>query len=75
MSGADPTRPNGQRRAPDSHLAAIIESSDDAIISKTLDGIITSWNPGAEKMFGYAAEEAIGRPISIIFPPDKGEEE
>jgi PAS domain S-box-containing protein len=75
MSGAGSTLPNGQRKAPDSHLAAIIESSDDAIISKTLEGIITSWNPAAEKLFGYSAAEAIGSPISIIFPPDKGEEE
>ena len=54
---------------------AIIESSDDAIISKTLDGIITSWNSGAQRIFGYAAQEMIGRPMATIFPPDRLQEE
>ena len=56
-------------------LAAIVSSSDDAIVSKTLDGIITSWNSGAEKTFGYSAEEAIGKPMLILFPPDRVPEE
>ena len=54
---------------------AIIESSDDAIISKTLDGIITSWNSGAQRIFGYTAQEMIGRPMATIFPPDRLQEE
>jgi PAS domain S-box-containing protein len=56
-------------------LAAIIEFSDDAIVSKTLDGIVTSWNPAAERIFGYRAEEMIGASITRIFPPDRLSEE
>ncbi len=56
-------------------LSAIIESADDAIISKTLEGIITSWNQGAERIFGYTAEEVIGKPITILIPPDHIDEE
>jgi PAS domain S-box-containing protein len=56
-------------------LASIIESSDDAIVSKNLDGIITSWNKGAERVFGYPAEEAIGLPITIVIPDDRHHEE
>jgi len=56
-------------------LASIVESSDDAIISKTLDAIITSWNKGAERMFGYTAEEAVGQSVTILIPPDRQHEE
>jgi PAS domain S-box-containing protein len=55
--------------------APVVESSDDAIVSKTLDGIITSWNKGAERIFGYTAEEAVGKPITILFPSDQYDEE
>jgi PAS domain S-box-containing protein len=56
-------------------LASIVEFGDDAIVSKNLDGIITSWNRGAERIFGYLAEEVIGKPITILIPPERHHEE
>jgi PAS domain S-box-containing protein len=56
-------------------LAAIVESSDDAIVSKNLDGIITSWNVGAKRLFGYSADEVVGKPITILIPEDRLDEE
>jgi PAS domain S-box-containing protein len=56
-------------------LAAIVDSSDDAVVGKTLDGVITSWNSGASRIFGYSAEEAVGQHISFIIPPDRLAEE
>ena len=57
------------------HLAAIVESSDDAIVSKTLQGIILSWNKGAERLFGYTASEAVGQPVTMLIPPERRDEE
>src|SRR5262245_20175542 len=57
------------------HLAALVESSGDAIVTKDLEGIITSWNPGAEQVFGYTAEEIIGKSVTILIPPDRFDEE
>ena len=59
----------------ESRLAAIVASSDDAIVSKDLDGTILTWNRGAERIFGYSAEEAVGKSIRIIIPPDRQSEE
>ncbi|HYE91753.1 MAG TPA: PAS domain S-box protein [Terriglobales bacterium] len=56
-------------------LAAIVDSSDDAIVSKTLDGVIQSWNRGAQRIFGYSAAEAVGRHITLIIPPERLAEE
>ena len=56
-------------------LASLVESSDDAIVSKNLDGVITSWNSGAERVFGYSAGEAIGQPITLVIPEDRQSEE
>ena len=60
---------------PEAWLAAIVESSDDAVVGKTLDSIIRSWNAGATRVFGYSAAEAIGKPIYLIIPPERHQEE
>src|SRR5437879_1070910 len=64
--------PGAQARA---RLAAIVESSADGILSIGLDGRINTWNPGAERIFGYTAAEAVGKPISLLIPPDHAHEE
>jgi PAS domain S-box-containing protein len=66
------TQENQEDRA---QLAVIVESSDDAIIGKTLEGIITSWNDGARRVFGYTAEEMVGQPVSRLIPADRLDEE
>ena len=70
---AEQARSVAEERA--QQLVFLVESSDDAIISKDLDGIIRTWNPGAERLFGYTASEAIGQPVTILFPPGLEDEE
>src|SRR6266404_8807389 len=67
--------PPPQSLDPQAHLAALLRSSDDAIVSKNLDGIIMSWNPAAERMFGYTSAEAVGQSIHIIIPEARKNEE
>ncbi|HET9468137.1 MAG TPA: PAS domain S-box protein [Vicinamibacterales bacterium] len=67
--------PNKGASPADAYLAAIVSSSDDAIIAHDLDGAITLWNAAAERLLGYSAQEAIGRPTVILFPPERHDEE
>ena len=69
----NPTRPDATVLA--AQLAAIVESSDDAILSEDLDGVVMSWNGGAERTFGYPAAEMIGTPFARLIPPERQEEE
>ena len=67
--------PSPEQFEPAAYLAAIVNSSDDAIVSKNLSGVIQSWNKAAERMFGYSAREAIGQPMLLIISPDLHDEE
>src|SRR5919202_4123962 len=60
---------------PHDRLAAIIAGSDDAILAKDLAGMITDWNPAAERLYGYSAQEAIGRPVAMLVPPERAGED
>lgn len=62
-------------RESEARSASIVGASDDAIVSKTLEGRITSWKPAAERIFGYSAQEAIGAFMALIVPPDRADEE
>ncbi|HUO87058.1 MAG TPA: PAS domain S-box protein, partial [Thermoanaerobaculia bacterium] len=73
--GSGRSAPAFEGAAMEAFLAAIVDSSDDVIIGKTLDGVIRSWNPAAERLFGYTAAEAIGQPITLIIPADRLDEE
>ena len=68
-----PHRPGARRKF--GCISSIVKSSDDAIISKDFDGIITSWNKGAEQLFGYTPDEMIGKPVTVLMPPDRLDEE
>src|SRR5204863_8222322 len=85
MNSSDDSAARGERAFSDdedrlrdearARLAAIVQSSDDAIVSKSLEGIIRTWNAGAQRIFGYTAEEVIGKPINILIPPERQDEE
>jgi len=64
-----------EAEAANARLSAIVQSSDDAILSKDLNGVITSWNQGAERIFGYRSDETVGKPVAILIPADRADEE
>ena len=74
LADKKPAAERGQELAAQ-RLAAIVKSSDDAILSKDLNGIITSWNKGAERIFGYTEEETLGKPVTMLMPPERHNEE
>lgn len=74
LRAAQERRARRQAETVSAYLASIVESCDDAIIGKTLDGTVVSWNPGAERLYGYSAAEMIGRPISVLVPSYRPEE-
>jgi two-component system, chemotaxis family, CheB/CheR fusion protein len=75
LLGAEDVTERKEEETARARLAAIVESSDDAIVSKDLNGIVTSWNKGAQKLFGYTAEEVIGKSVTILYPRDRENEE
>ena len=74
-TGSSPAANADSEHLAQARLAAIVESCDDAIVGKTLDGIVTSWNTGAQRLFGYGADEIIGKSILLIVPAERREEE
>src|SRR5580765_6266304 len=72
--GDSETRPHSKPEAQIALLASIVDSSDDAIMAKSPDGTITSWNRGAETVYGYKAEEIIGKPVKLLIHPDRPDE-
>jgi len=74
LRAAQERRGRRQTEAIAAYLAAIVESCDDAIIGKTLEGVVVSWNHGAERLYGYSAEEMIGRSVSVLISPNRPEE-